>query len=110
MENKVLDFCVFTLYFKEHNHSFSSFCLMPSPQPTQTQSIHVSNLNPNVKEADLRALFEKYGPVKSVKLLLDPEGCSRGCGFVEMEKGAALEALLDLNKAPYCGQVLDLTT
>lgn len=83
---------------------------MSSPSPKQTQSIHISNLNPSVKEGDLRALFEKYGSVKSVKLLVDSEGCSRGCGFIEMEKGAALEALLDLNKTPYCGQVLDLTT
>lgn len=81
---------------------------MQHPHPSSVKNIYVGNLNSLVKEADLKALFEKHGAVHSVKLMVDPDGCSRGFGFVEMDNAAALEAILELNKTHFCGKELDL--
>jgi len=61
-------------------------------------SLYVGNLNYQVTEEDLNAVFAEYGTVKRVQLPTDREtGRVRGFGFVEMstdaEEQAAIEAL-----------------
>ena len=60
--------------------------------------IYVGNLPFTATEAEVRELFEEYGPVTSVSLISDREtGRPRGFGFVEMsdEDGAAAVSALD---------------
>ncbi|WP_027000215.1 RNA recognition motif domain-containing protein [Eisenibacter elegans] len=48
-------------------------------------NIFVARLNYETQESDLRSLFESYGEVKSVKIIIDKfTGTSKGFGFVEM--------------------------
>jgi RNA recognition motif-containing protein len=61
-------------------------------------NIYVGNLAYDVTEADLRAAFEAFGAVASVRLIKDQlSGQSKGFGFVEMastsEAQAAINAL-----------------
>ena len=61
-------------------------------------NIYVGNLSYESGEADLRRLFEPYGQVTSVSVVIDREtGRSRGFAFVEMandqEARAAIDAL-----------------
>ena len=60
--------------------------------------IYVANINFQATEDDLRTLFENYGGVDSVKIIIDrATGRSRGFGFVTMpdtaEAMAAMEVL-----------------
>jgi cold-inducible RNA-binding protein len=61
-------------------------------------NIYVGNLTYDVTEADLRAAFEAFGAVASVRLIKDQvSGQAKGFGFVEMastsEAQAAINAL-----------------
>lgn len=48
-------------------------------------NLYVGNLNFDVKEEDIKILFEEIGEVSSVKLMIDREtGRSKGFAFVEM--------------------------
>jgi RNA recognition motif-containing protein len=63
-------------------------------------NIYVGNLQYSVDEDDLRGIFEEYGEVSSVKVIMDKfTGKSKGFGFVDMTDGAAatkaIEALND---------------
>jgi len=62
-------------------------------------NIYVGNLSYNTTEAAVRAQFEPYGQVVSVKIIEDREtGRPRGFGFVEMandEEGKAAISALD---------------
>jgi len=59
----------------------------------------VRNLDRNLSEESLRALFEPYGSVQSCTLVMDQKtGASKGFGFVEMPKpGEAKAAMKQLN-------------
>ena len=58
-------------------------------------------------EDQTRDLFARYGEVSSVKFIMDREtGRFRGFGFVEMEDGAADEAIRSLNGADFGGRTL----
>ena len=59
----------------------------------------IRNLVRNMKEAELRTLFETYGKVQSCDLVMDKEtGISKGFAFVEMPKiGEAKAAMKNLN-------------
>lgn len=59
----------------------------------------VRNLDRTTTEAELKALFEEFGPVQSCNLVMDQKtGGSKGFGFVEMPKaGDAKAALKNLN-------------
>jgi RNA recognition motif-containing protein len=64
----------------------------------------VVNLAWAVTEADLRALFERFGPIRTARVCTDPvTGRSRGFGFVEFEAGARVD--LDAVIAATTGQV-----
>ncbi len=48
-------------------------------------NIYVGNLPYNMRDEDLRDVFEEYGEVSSAKVIIDREtDRSRGFGFVEM--------------------------
>jgi len=69
-------------------------------------NIYVGNLSYNVDEEDLKKLFEKYGEVKSAKLIMDKETeSSKGFGFIEMENDEeAKKALEKLNGSEVNGR------
>ena len=59
----------------------------------------IRNLDRSTTEADIVELFESYGVVQSVSLVMDKgTGVSKGFGFVEMPKvGEAKAAMKSLN-------------
>ncbi len=69
-------------------------------------NIFVGSLPYRLQEADLKELFEAYGEVNSVKLIIDREtGRSKGFGFVEMpDDEAAQKAISGLNGAEVSGR------
>ncbi len=69
-------------------------------------NIYVGNLQYNVDEDDLRGIFEEYGEVKSVKIIMDKfTGKSKGFGFVEMaDNDAGTKAVEALNDAELEGR------
>lgn len=69
-------------------------------------NIFVGSLPYRLEEADLKELFEAYGEVNSVKLIIDREtGRSKGFGFVEMpDDEAAQKAIAGLNGAEVSGR------
>ncbi|MVN89594.1 RNA recognition motif domain-containing protein [Mucilaginibacter aquatilis] len=59
-------------------------------------NIFVGSLPYRLEEADLKQLFEAYGEVNSVKLIIDREtGRSKGFGFVEMADDEAGQQAID---------------
>ena len=71
------------------------------------KNIYVGNLPWSSSEDDVRDAFAQYGEVISAKIIYDREtGRSRGFGFVEMEDGAADEAIKDLDGSEMGGRNL----
>lgn len=56
------------------------------------KTLFVGRISYETTEQQLRHELEQYGPVKRVRLVEDPEGKSRGYGFVEYEKEADMKA------------------
>ena len=53
------------------------------------KKLYVGNLSFNTTEAELRTLFEEYGAVERVNVIMDREtGRPRGFAFVEMTDAA----------------------
>ena len=65
--------------------------------------LFVGNLSSEVSDSDLRALFEQYGRVTSVRLV--PR---RGLAFVELEPEAASAAVEALRGQQLKGRTLDV--
>ena len=70
-----------------------------------TMKLYVGNLSFDITERTLRELFEPFGTVSEVKLIMDREtGHSRGFGFVTMgnvsEGNAAIKVSIERIKAP----------
>lgn len=61
------------------------------------RNLFVSNLPYETEEINLEPLFERFGPIKSVKVIRDKDtNKSRGFGFVEFEtRDSATAALRD---------------
>lgn len=58
--------------------------------------LHVGNLGYTVTSEALQELFEQFGPVRSVQVLIDPEsGRGRGFGYVEMMNDADAEVAIE---------------
>lgn len=66
------------------------------------KKIFVGNLSWKVTEEILKPLFEAYGPVVSIKIIVDQyTGKSKGFGFVEMETDEGADRAIDeLNDKP----------
>ncbi|NHM06736.1 RNA-binding protein [Flavobacterium sp. CYK-4] len=71
-------------------------------------NIFVGSLPFSMEEADLRASFEAYGAVDTVKIITDKfTGRSKGFGFVEMTNDdQALKAIEELNGATVQGRAI----
>ncbi len=71
-------------------------------------NIFVAKLDFGTNEMDLRDLFEQYGAVDSVKIIMDREtGKSKGYGFVEMpDDNEANQAIEELNEAEFQGRYI----
>jgi len=71
-------------------------------------NIYVGNITHSVTEEELKTLFEKIGPVASVKLITDKfTGSPRGFGFVQMENNEDAEkAIEELNGIEFEGRKL----
>ncbi|AYL98233.1 RNA recognition motif domain-containing protein [Mucilaginibacter celer] len=69
-------------------------------------NIFVGSLPFSLGEADLRQLFEAYGEVNSVKIIIDREsGRSKGFGFIEMaDDEAGQQAISGLNGSEVKGR------
>jgi RNA recognition motif-containing protein len=71
------------------------------------KKLFIGNLPDSTKEADLIGLFEKYGTVRSHKLITDmfTRKC-KGFGFIEMEGHEARLAVDGLNGSDFNGNTL----
>ena len=71
-------------------------------------NLYVGNLSYDMNESELKAEFEAFGAVSSVRLITDREtGRPRGFGFVEMEdQSAGLNAIDSLNGKEVAGRSL----
>lgn len=72
----------------------------PAKGPKEVIEIYVGNLSYDMKDAQLRKAFAKYGTVKSARVIENRHNHkSKGFGFVEMiyrpEAEAAIKALHD---------------
>ncbi|MFQ5696698.1 MAG: RNA recognition motif domain-containing protein [Myxococcota bacterium] len=72
------------------------------------KKLYIGNIPFNTTEDDLRAVFERHGPVSSVNVIMDREtGRSRGFAFVEMaDESAAAEAVRSLDGSDMGGRSL----
>lgn len=71
-------------------------------------NIFVGNLAFTATDHDLRQLFEQYGAVEKINIIIDREtGRSRGFGFVEMpDSNAAKAAIEGLQGKEFAGRAL----
>ncbi|KAL0700720.1 hypothetical protein Bca4012_056842 [Brassica carinata] len=51
-------------------------------EKTQGMNLYVKNLDDSVNDEKLKEMFAEYGEVTSTKVMMNPEGLSRGFGFV----------------------------
>ncbi len=71
------------------------------------KSIYVGNVPYSATKEQLSELFEKFGKVHSVKIILDKESKRpKGFCFVEMEDSEALEAIAKLDNEEFLGRRL----
>jgi len=71
-------------------------------------TIYVGNIPYNLKEEEMKGIFEQYGKVTSIKLITDKfTGRSKGFGFIEMESEEQEdEAVKELNRHIVLGRNL----
>lgn len=71
-------------------------------------NIYVGNLAKDVDQENLRIVFEKFGQVNTIKIIMDREsGESKGYGFIDMPiKNDAEAAIKHLNGSELNGQFL----
>lgn len=71
------------------------------------REVHVTNVPEQVTEAELKTIFEKYGTVQRVRILVTKTGHSRGTAFVVFEtKEQAQEAVAELNQTKLKNNIL----
>ena len=70
--------------FKPGNPFYEDFMEMAS-NDKRFYKIFVFDMSYNVTEEDLRTSFEKFGKVTEVRVLLNENKKSKGCGFVKFE-------------------------
>jgi RNA recognition motif-containing protein len=76
-----------------------------------TNKVYIGNLNYSVDEDILRKIFEEYGEVEDVKIIVDRNtGRSKGFAFVTMNTAeAAGKAINDLQGAELEGRQIKIS-
>jgi RNA recognition motif-containing protein len=60
------------------------------------KKLYVGNLSYDMSDSDLQTLFEQFGQVQSVQIIMDRDtGRSKGFGFVEMSSPQEAQAAID---------------
>lgn len=70
------------------------------------RELHISNLDFNATEDEVKEIFSKHGSVESVRILRNMAGRSKGSGFVVFEKKDSAEAALALDKTKFKRNIL----
>ena len=75
-------------------------------------NIYIGNLSYDAGENDIKKVFEEFGSVESVKIIIDRmTDRSKGFGFVEMTNDdEAKEAISELDGKDYLGRALKVNT
>lgn len=73
-------------------------------------NLFVGNLSPEITEQQLKNAFSEFGPIKSVKIIIDPQtGLPKGFGFVEMEERRdGYEAITHLDMTYLQGTIISV--
>jgi len=74
------------------------------------KKLYVGNLSYDMSDSDLQTLFEQFGQVQSVQIIMDRDtGRSKGFGFVEMSSNSdADRAIAELNGRELDGRALNV--
>ena len=73
----------------------------PSKRRSNVGNIFVKNLSPKLDSKDLYDTFSLFGDIVSCKVSTDPQGNSKGFGYVQFETDeAAQEAINEVNGVP----------
>lgn len=76
----------------------------------ENSKLYVGNLDYGMNDADLQEVFSAAGTVVSAKIIMDPNGRSKGFGFVEMSSGdEAQAAIAQLNGKEINGRALNVS-
>jgi RNA recognition motif-containing protein len=68
----------------------------------QPCGVYVGNLAPSTTRVDLEALFERFGPIRDVRLVTSSSGQCRGFGFVDFASaGLAEKAIATLHNTTF---------
>jgi RNA recognition motif-containing protein len=69
---------------------------VPRRRFTVAKKLYVGNLSYDMTDSDLQTLFEQFGAVQSVQIIMDRDtGRSKGFGFVEMSGPQEAQAAID---------------
>ncbi|KAF8584488.1 hypothetical protein K439DRAFT_1633508 [Ramaria rubella] len=68
-----------------------------SDASANAREIYVAGLSQSVNQNDLRKLFEPFGTISGIRLILDDKGNAKGFGFVEFEDKDSANAALAAN-------------
>jgi RNA recognition motif-containing protein len=67
------------------------------------------NLHFSVIESELFQLLEPYAPIKSVKIIFDKKGRSKGFAFIDFEdENKAKSAMFELNEKVIRGRAISI--
>lgn len=78
------------------------FARGPSPG---FQRVYIGNLPWRANEGDIRGLFERFGEVKTIRLVVDRETQrSKGFAFVDIPESAVQVAIKELNSSSFQGR------
>jgi nucleolin len=66
-----------------------------APAPEVVSKLYIGNLSWDTQPEDLRQAFEEYGSIIFCDVITDPNGRSRGFGFVEFEDAEQAAAAID---------------
>lgn len=67
-------------------------------------TVFVGNLSPEITDSDLRAIFQEYGKIASLRLI-----ARRGSAYVELSPEAANAAVEALRGTELKGRTVDVT-